>query len=320
MDKKLQQDYDNRSEKIRNLLACNQFFICGTPKSGTTWFQRMLDTHPEIVCSGEGHFADSFLLPFAQLAQNYNKKLELTAERVYEGKPFYQKLNANDMEFIARTVIGLVMGQRRIPEGTKWVGDKTPRYTFRMNILAQVFPSAKFIHILRDGRDVITSTCYHAYRAGHRAVIDKTRPEYFNYSAQCASVWVNNVRAAEKFGNNNPDKYLMVKYEDMHLDPEATLTTILQFLDVSTETEIVKNCIEKNEFKELTGGREKGTEIKDSYFRSGVPGNWKNFLSKSALKGIYANAGPLLKRLGYLDAEEVGFDKSQGKKTRKQKA
>ena len=316
MDKKIQQEYELRSERIRNFLACEHFFICGAPKSGTTWFQRLLDSHPEIVCSGEGHFAETLLLPFAKLAQQYNKRQALSAERVYEGKPYYHGLKPNDMDFLARTITGLIMSQRRIPEGTKWVGDKTPRYTFRMNLLTKIFPQARFIHVIRDGRDVITSTCHHAYRAGHRAVIDKTRPEYFSYTAQCATVWVDNVRAAENFGETHPDSYLMVRYEDMYADPEATLTSILQFLGVSTGVETINECIEKNEFKRLSGGREKGDENKDSYFRSGSPGSWKDFLTNSALKGVYANAGGLLKRLGYLNGE-AGSDRVAKKKAKK---
>lgn len=306
MDKKLQQEYHMRSEKVSKVLAYNHFFICGTPKSGTTWIQRLLDTHPEVVCSGEGHFADSFIVPFVRLAQSYNKRLAMAAERVYEGKPYYQEVKPKDMEYIARSFVGLIMSQRRIPEGTKWVGDKTPHYTLRLNLLSRLFPEAKFIHVVRDGRDVITSTCHHAYRAGQRAVIDKTRPEYFRFTAQCAKVWVKTVTTAHNFGLKNPDRYLMVKYEDMHKDPELVLTSIFQFLGVSTEVDTIKNCIQKNEFKALSGGRDKGEENKNSYFRSGEPGNWKKFLTKTALQGVYNQAGKLLKQLGYVQGMPAG--------------
>jgi len=304
MDKIEKRAFDSQIEKIRKMYECDQFFVCGAPKSGTTWFQRALDTHPEVVCSGEGHFAESMLMPFAQLAKNYNKRMNMSAQRVYEGKPYYRGLKPDDMDFIAKIMMGLVMAQRQVPEGTKCVGDKTPRYTFRLPLLGRIFPDAKFIHVVRDGRDVVTSTCHHAYRAGHRGVIDQSRPEYFSYTAQSAKVWADNVRAAEGFGEKNPDRYYRVKYEAMHHDPENTLTSLFEFLGVSVDSDILKECIEKSEFKLFSGGREKGEEDKNSYFRKGVTGDWNNFLTKSALKGVYKNAGGMLKRMGYLEEAE----------------
>ena len=264
MDKQLLNEYAVRSARIHELLNHELFFICGAPKSGTTWFQRLLDTHPEVVCSGEGHFIESLILPLGKLAKQYNQRQSLSAQRVYEGKPYYQGLRPQEMEFIARTMVGVVMSQRRVPEGTKCVGDKTPRYTLHMNMLARIFPSAKFIHIVRDGRDVITSTCHHAYRAGHRSVIDKTRPEYFKYTVQCAKVWVNNVRTAEEFGSKHPDDYLLVKYEDMQENPDTTLSSILQFLGVSTDASIIRDCIAKNEFKDRKSTRLNSSHIQKS--------------------------------------------------------
>ena len=52
MDKKGQHEFESRYDKIRSIFECDQFFVCGAPKSGTTWFQRLLDAQPEVVCSG----------------------------------------------------------------------------------------------------------------------------------------------------------------------------------------------------------------------------------------------------------------------------
>ena len=64
-------------------------FVCGAPKSGTTWLQRVLDAHPQIQCSGEGHFIERFTVLLAQVMRGYASHMGLVADRVYEGKPYY---------------------------------------------------------------------------------------------------------------------------------------------------------------------------------------------------------------------------------------
>jgi hypothetical protein len=66
------------------------FFACGAPKSGTTWLQRVLDAHPEISCSGEGHFIDRFSAPLAEVVREYNRHLGVVETQVYEGRPYYR--------------------------------------------------------------------------------------------------------------------------------------------------------------------------------------------------------------------------------------
>ena len=60
----------------------NVFFVCGAPKSGTTWLQHILDAHPEVTCSGEGHFIQRFSEPMAQVMRDYNAEMTLAARLV----------------------------------------------------------------------------------------------------------------------------------------------------------------------------------------------------------------------------------------------
>ena len=47
------------------------FFVCGPPKAGTTWVQHILDAHPKISCSGEGHFHTKVGKPFVAAMCEY---------------------------------------------------------------------------------------------------------------------------------------------------------------------------------------------------------------------------------------------------------
>src|SRR5215831_18654517 len=49
-------DYDSMHASILTLRKKQIFFVGGSPKSGTTWLQLLLDSHPSVSCSGEGHF------------------------------------------------------------------------------------------------------------------------------------------------------------------------------------------------------------------------------------------------------------------------
>ena len=53
-------DYDSLHLSISELRSKQIFFIGGAIKSGTTWLQLLLDSHPDVSCDGEGHFPDHF--------------------------------------------------------------------------------------------------------------------------------------------------------------------------------------------------------------------------------------------------------------------
>jgi hypothetical protein len=103
----------------------NVFFVCGAPKSGTTWLQSVLDAHPEVCCSGEGHFVQRFSLPAAQLFNTYNAQLTVEAEKVYEGRPSYQPVGQDEFDDMVRSFMLGRMSARATME-TRWIGDKTP--------------------------------------------------------------------------------------------------------------------------------------------------------------------------------------------------
>ena len=94
----------------------------------------------------------------------------------------------------------LIMAQRPISETVKCIGDKTPRYTFFLEHLGNLFPTAKFIHVIRDGRDVVVSLCHHAFRAGDKEAVRTNSPEFLKHTETFAKAWADNVRAARRFG------------------------------------------------------------------------------------------------------------------------
>src|SRR6187402_1454276 len=123
------------------------FFVCGAPKSGTTWLQRVLDAHPQIQCSGEGHFIERFTVPLAKVMRDYAEHMNLVAGRVYEGQPYYPPIGQADLDSLARGFILSQLMVRNPGPKVRWIGDKTPRYTGYLPQLLRLFPSAHFFNI-----------------------------------------------------------------------------------------------------------------------------------------------------------------------------
>ena len=286
--------------RIDTALARPWFFLCGAPKSGTTWLQRVLDAHPEIACAGEGHFADRLQEGLVNAFRYYNEQQETVARLVYEGEPFYQGLNQRLLDYTLESLMALVATQRPIGPEVRWIGDKTPRYTFYLDALWRLMPEARVIHIIRDGRDVVVSSLHHAKRSGVADALDRDGPGFLKNVGDYARIWADNVAAARRHAADRPDRYLEVRYEDLHADPMGLLGQVAGFLGVADGEEVWRPCLEAADFRRLAK-RKQGEENAGSFYRKGVAGDWRNFFDEAALAAVQAGAGETLAELGYVD-------------------
>lgn len=277
-----------------NLEYVNQLsklFIVGSPKSGTTWLMKLLNSHPQIVVNGEGRFTWR-LVPFLKQAfeafnkdQQNNRIKELTQLRDFD---------------IAMTCRALIDGQfsRYIEESKKpgqplrVVGDKTPQHTLTMVPLKQIYPNAKFIHIVRDPRDAAVSAWFHFGKNS-----EKSQEEYFRHFIQ--EVWPTNVRAAMQTAKTLGDQYLEVRYEDLHTNEANVLQSCFQFLDVSDDAQTVQTCMHEASFKKLSGGRERGQTDANAFFRNGTIGDWVNHMTPELSYELCEPIETLMQKLGY---------------------
>ena len=191
-----------------------------------------------------------------------------------------------------------------------------------------IFPEAKVVHIIRDGRDVAVSRMHHDWNRQRPAEegglltpedLDKRDryrqgPEDFLRSgesifieqrlARLATLWNSNVGPALRDGPAIlGGKYLEVRYEDLLGKPEKEAARVFRFLGVQEDEKIVGRCVEKTSFEKRAGGRERGQEDSTSAVRKGVAGDWKNVFTGRD-RTIYKEiAGDLLVRLGYENDE-----------------
>ena len=89
------------------------------------------------------------------------------------------------------------------------------------------------------------------------------------------------------------------KYEQISIDYKEFLRQLFEFLDIKLDTQSFETLCEKHSFKNITRGREQGSEDKYSHFRKGIVGDWKNYFDEEIESYFYDTTKDLVKILGY---------------------
>lgn len=307
------------------------FFVLGQQKSGTTWLMRILDAHPEILCNGEGRFfgggwrqkglkkrADvqrppSSLL-YALLDAEY---LRLWIERSVWSR---DGSAAEHLDNLTRMAADYFLRAELIKSGKRLVGDKSPLLTPEtMEEVGRIYPEARVIHIIRDGRDSAISAAHHSWNFGNAAKDHLTLARRDAYRRdpegmrergesifapgqleKLASDWNSRVgRAVEDGPVLLGDNYAEVRYEDLVERPERQVGRLLAFLGADAGEGAVRRCVEAGSFERLSKGRSRGQEDPSSFFRKGVVGEWSNVFTEEDKVIFEREAGDLLVGLGY---------------------
>lgn len=243
------------------------FLIIGSGRSGTTMLRLMLNEHPRLSVGGESGFITTLMeqLPLDLPLSQDDKHLAFDIiSNHWRWKNFYlvsnQIVNSNLLEDprIQQTLpneklldvissleqpllcelIDAVFCNFANPDKKPRWGDKTPQYVKEVNKLHKVFYDAKFIHLIRDGRDVYISL----RNLGWAGSTIKQKAQH----------WCKAVNMACEVGRELDDElYLEITYEDLVLKTEETLKTICTFLGEEYDSRMLnfhkgatKKCID----------------------------------------------------------------------------
>jgi hypothetical protein len=124
-------------------------------------------------------------------------------------------------------------------------------------------------------------------------------PSFRECVAEGAREWVEDIQKAQAFGASHPDRYLELRYEDLHGCPEPSIKRILEFLDVDASMPMIAQCHQAGEFRRLSRGRDRGQEDQNNLFGKGVIGDWKNHFDKASMDLFMSFAGRILEKVGY---------------------
>src|SRR5262245_41453813 len=158
--------WTGRVKDLLRLAERQLFFIGGPPRSGTTWLQRMLDSHPDVSCRGEGLFMVELAKPLEELTARRRRALDEKNTQLFRDFGGYPLPSERDTEMLLGTAI-LLAFERQCGGGEyRAVGEKTPENVFFFPPLKRLFPGAKFIGMARDPRDALSSAWHLFHAAG----------------------------------------------------------------------------------------------------------------------------------------------------------
>jgi hypothetical protein len=286
-------------------------FIAGHPKSGTSLLRSVLDSHPALVAypeetnffrrylpraastnlQGKLALSDQYLTHIFEWNQNNPPAHQVGfPDRDYSHIPIIEVRQVvreyiaerfkHDGDMLSAVILafGKVSGQLTALSHY-WV-EKTP---YNERFAGQIFawwPEAKIVHTVRDPRDNFTSY--------HRKHTDWS-PESF------AMNWVSSTQAGLKnralYG---PERYLLLRFEDLTSSPEAKLGELCQFLDINDDPSLRKP---------VRGGKPWGgnSMFADQFTTiSAAPvGRWTDSLKPDEVATIELVAGPVMEKFDY---------------------
>ncbi len=199
-------------------------FIVGVGRSGTTMLRLMLDAHPDLAIPPETHFVPDLIDAIDGGASPEQAVETMTAVRQW-GDLHTDPGNVVDAwrqldSFAAGPALRSFYEMYAERQGKARYGEKTPAYVKNMRKIERALPEARFIHVIRDGRDVALSRW-------KRTLGDKDPAP----AAQVAAGWQRRIRRAQKQGGKLRH-YLELRYEDLVTDTEPNLRRIAQFLEL----------------------------------------------------------------------------------------
>lgn len=193
----------------------NLVFIIGAPRSGSTWLQQLVAEHHDVA-SVEGELT-LFSRYIAPLVSNFEQEENSIIQKGWnQGLPLV--LKRSDIDHIVENWINQLYS-RINKENTKIILDKHPHYSECTSLINYYLPNAKFIDIIRDGREVASSW--------HR--VYKTEGFGASTFSKACSDWkkfVLNARNAEALGH---ERYLKVFYNNLVNNTESELARIFDF-------------------------------------------------------------------------------------------
>lgn len=223
-------------------------FVVGKHRSGTTWLANQLCEHPLIA--GVRHEHHDGIHESAYFSRIYRRYGDLSYKPNFVEfieatfvSDMFQLLGADKDELYAlwpttyENVFKVLMDRYAARQNARYWLDKTPEHTLLIEEIAEIYPDAKFIAIVRDVEDVMAST---VGRYGG----DKLRRKKRLIVATTMS-WLHSNKTIRSFASKS-DRIFVTQYETLRRNPEASYREMCSFLDIAFDPVMLKQSYRAN--------------------------------------------------------------------------
>jgi hypothetical protein len=259
----------------QTMTSINPVFIIGAPRSGTTFLASLLD-ETDYGAPFETQFIIKYYKKldkygditeynnFCRLINDILKERAVRQHRIdIDIKAFYEKMAGNITYSEIVNQLCLMISSKY--GNTNW-GDKTPSYIIDLDILYELFPDAKYLYIIRDGRDVALSLLQKEWG-----------PNNFYYAAKYWKACNSKYELINKMKNEG--KLLSLKYEYLVDDVVSNVKNTYSFLNI--------------DYSQLDMEAMKSRVISGNYYK------WKSRMSDGQIKVFDCVAYDILKQFDY---------------------
>ncbi len=269
-----------------SLIDQKQFiFIIGAPRSGTTWLQALVANHTDVASLGSielRHFSQ-YIAPVVRAWDTEEQPLK--EGKWEQGYPMIMPKEEFDT-FLKDWTANIYAKILAKNPTASHILDKHPAYSFHIDIIKKIIPNAKFIHLIRDGREVVVSAKSASRRNGFG----------YNNTFNAMAHWQESILAARRAAQYGDD-YLELRYEDLKKGNKEFLTQIFDFCKLKTdETFFKKIYAEGGVFYKAVSSPTPKSNAKSS--------KWEANFSVKERFIIEENFGTMLRQLGYTKADD----------------
>jgi hypothetical protein len=302
--------------EIKQFFPRKKFFIFGHARSGTTLLMRLTRLHPEVHCNYQAHFfTRQPLLKSLVDTPEAEEWLRRKSNRWNQGRDL--------SPLVLRAAADLIMERAAAKEGKHIVGDKSPSSTIHgqaVRDMHAVYPDAKLVYIVRDGRDVLISERFRNLveesrflQAEDKRIVEELRKDQSRFTNGTRSIftetvirrvamgWVANLKETEEEGKRLfGENYFSLRYEDLLESPFEEMTRLWKFLGVkkvnSSLGKEIKAEMASNPDEEWQAKRDEGIA---SFLPKGQAGNWERLFTEKDKSVFKEVAGEMLIKWEY---------------------